>query len=347
MAWVTSSGERGRDGSGDRGRRDDGRSGPPDAGAGRRPGAREHRTRHRGQARRGQRRPGGAARRGPPADRGRARRRQDDAEQGPRALDRPHRASHPVHAGPAALGRHRRVGVQPEHPRVRVPPRWRLREHRRRRRDQPRLPQDPVRAAGVHGGAPGHRRQHDLPARDAVHGDRDPEPDRDGGHLRPARGPARPVHGPGLGRLPGGGRRDRDARLAHRRQPARRPRAGDRRRRGAQADRDRRPGLRLAGGAAVRRRDHLGDPAFRGAHPRRLAPGHAAPGPRRQGDGGHERPRLRAARRPPPAVTPGAGPPPPPERGGRHERPVDRCDPRLGRRHGSRAGRRPQSGGSR
>ena len=117
--------------------------------------------------------------------------------------------------GPAALRRHRRLGLQPEHPRVRVPPRWRLRQHRGRRRDQPRLAQDPVRAAGVHGGAAGHRRQHDLPARAAVHGDRDPEPDRDGGHLRPARGAARPVHGAGLGRLPGRGRRDRDARLAH------------------------------------------------------------------------------------------------------------------------------------
>ena len=52
-------------------------------------------------------------------------------------------------------------------------------------------------------------------ARAAVHGHRDPEPDRDGGHLRPARGAARPVHGPGLDRLPGRGRRDRDARLAH------------------------------------------------------------------------------------------------------------------------------------
>ena len=41
----------------------------------------------------------------------------------------------------------------------------RLRQHRGRRRDQPRLPQDPVGAAGVHGGAAGHRRQRDLPAR--------------------------------------------------------------------------------------------------------------------------------------------------------------------------------------
>ena len=35
----------------------------------------------------------------------------------------------------------------------------RVRQHRGRRRDQPGLPQDPVGAAGVHGGAAGHRRQ--------------------------------------------------------------------------------------------------------------------------------------------------------------------------------------------
>ena len=118
--------------------------------------------------------------------------------------------------GPAALRRHRRLGLQPGHPRVRVPARRRLRQHRGRRRDQPRLAQDPVGAARVHGGAPGHRRRHDVPARRAVHGDRDPEPDRDGGHLRPARGAARPLHGAGLDGLPGRGRRDRDARRAHR-----------------------------------------------------------------------------------------------------------------------------------
>ena len=33
--------------------------------------------------------------------------------------------------------------------------------------------------------------------------DRHAEPDRDGGHLRPSRGPARPVHGPHLDGLPG------------------------------------------------------------------------------------------------------------------------------------------------
>ena len=149
--------------------------------------------------------------------------------------------------GPAAVRRHRRLGLQPEHPRVRVPARRRVRQHRGRRRDQPRLAQDPVRAARVHGGAPGHRRQHDLRARPAVHGHRQPEPDRDGGHLRPPRGTARPLHGAGVGRLPGRGRRDRDARLAHQQQPARRPRAGDRRRRDRQAHRHRPAGPRRRG----------------------------------------------------------------------------------------------------
>ena len=51
-----------------------------------------------------------------------------------------------------------------ETPRLRVQARAGLRQHRARRRDQPGLAQDPVRAAGVHGGAPGHRRRHDLPA---------------------------------------------------------------------------------------------------------------------------------------------------------------------------------------
>ena len=191
---------------------------PGHARAGHRPHPDQHRDGHRGQARGRQARAGGAARRGPPAHRGRPRRRQDDAQQGARPLHRLHGPAHPVHARPAALRRHRRLGLQPGHPAVRVPAGRHLREHRGRRRDQPRLPQDPVGAARVHGGAPGHRRRDDVPPRRAVHGDRDPEPDRDGGHLRPARGAARPVHGAGLDGLPGRGRRDRDAR-----QPTRTP----------------------------------------------------------------------------------------------------------------------------
>ena len=63
-------------------------------------------------------------------------------------------------------------------------------------------------------------------------------------------------------RLPGRGRRDRDARLPHHDQPARRPRAGHRRRRDRQADRDRQPGPRVAGRAALHRRTGRGHPSY-------------------------------------------------------------------------------------
>ena len=78
-----------------------------------------------------------------------------------------------------------------------------LRQRRRGRRDQPRLAQDPVGAAGVawrRARSPSTARPTTLPS--AVHGDRHPEPDRDGGHLPAARGPARPLHGARLDGLP-------------------------------------------------------------------------------------------------------------------------------------------------
>ena len=171
--------------------------------------------RHRGQARRGVGRARRAAGRGPPADRGRARRRQDDAGKAlARSIDCTVRR---IQFTPDLLPSDV-TGVSVFNQDTRefeFRPGRCLRQHRGRRRDQPRLPQDAVGPARVHGGASGHRRQHDLPPRGAVHGHRDPEPDRDGGHLRPPRGPARPLHGPGLGGLPGRGRRDRDAQLAH------------------------------------------------------------------------------------------------------------------------------------
>ena len=77
-------------------------------------------------------------------------------------------------------------------------------------------PEDAVGAAGVHGGAPGHRRRRQLRAGPAVPGDGDAEPARDGGHLSPARGAARPVHRPGLDGLPRPGRRAGDARRPRR-----------------------------------------------------------------------------------------------------------------------------------
>ena len=130
----------------------------------------QRRAGRRGQARRRAPRAGRAARRGPPAHRGRPRRRQDDAGQGAGPLDRLLGAAHPVHAGPAAERRHRRLGLRPGAARLRVQAGRGVRQPRRRRRDQPRLAEDPVRAARGDGGAPGHRRRHDVRARDAVHG---------------------------------------------------------------------------------------------------------------------------------------------------------------------------------
>ena len=85
-----------------------------------------------------------------------------------------------------------------------------LRQPRPRRRDQPGDAQDPVEPARGDAGAPGHRRPPALPARSAVLRPRHAEPARDGGHLSPARGAARPVPVQGHGALPvrGGPRRD-------------------------------------------------------------------------------------------------------------------------------------------
>ena len=121
--------------------------------------------------------------------------------------------------GPAAQRHHRRERSTTRSAGLRVQAGRDLRQHRRRRRDQPRLPQDAVRAAGVHGGAAGHRRRQTYKLAAAVHRGGDPEPDRDGGHLPAARGPARPVHGPGLHGLPRRGGRAGDARPATARPP--------------------------------------------------------------------------------------------------------------------------------
>ena len=69
---------------------------------------------------------------------------------------------HPVHAGPAAVGRHRRDDLRPEDAEVRVPQGPDLRHDRAGGRDQPCLAEDPVGAAGGHGGGPGHGGRRDL-----------------------------------------------------------------------------------------------------------------------------------------------------------------------------------------
>jgi DNA polymerase III delta prime subunit len=122
-----------------------------------------------------------------------------------KALARVHRrhgAPSPVHARPAAQRHHRRQRLQPGAARFRVQARTGVRQHRARRRDQPGLAEDAVRAARIHGRAAGHRgRHHVSAARNAVHGDRHPEPGGDGGHLPAPRGPAGPVHRPHLARV--------------------------------------------------------------------------------------------------------------------------------------------------
>ena len=94
---------------------------------------------------------------------------------------------------------------------------------RARRRDQPGDAQDPVGAARVHGGAPGDDRRRHLPDARPVPRHRHPEPDRVRGHLRAARGPARPLHAADPPRLPAAARGDRHPRRAEARPSARRP----------------------------------------------------------------------------------------------------------------------------
>ena len=156
------------------------------------------------------------ARRGPPADRGRAGRRQDQPRQGARgSIDCTwKRVQFTPDLLPTDL-----VGVsiyERSHRAVPVPARPAVRQHRARRRDQPRLAEDAVGAARGDGGAPGHRRRHDPRAAAAVHGHRHAEPGRAGGHLPAAREPARPLPAAHLARLPGPRRRDGDPRRPRR-----------------------------------------------------------------------------------------------------------------------------------
>ena len=139
--------------------------------------------------------------RGPPDHRGLPRRRKDDAGQGARPLARLLVLAHPVHAGPAAHRRHRRERLRPALERVRFRPGPVFANIAARRRDQPRLAEDPGRAARVHAGEPGHRRRRQYALGAAVHGHRDAEPDRVRGHVPAARGAARPLRDAALARL--------------------------------------------------------------------------------------------------------------------------------------------------
>src|SRR6266511_3326651 len=143
-------------------------------------------ARHRGQTRGRPPGPHRPARRGARLDRGRPRGRQDDAGQGAGPVDRLLGAAHSVHAGPAAIGRHRGQRLQPGARRLRVQARVDLRQDDRQRQ------------AGARGRQPQelHRRP----------GQGHPRPRRPGARRQPAR---RPLDAP---RLPSR-RRLRGARL--------------------------------------------------------------------------------------------------------------------------------------
>ena len=132
----------------------------------------------------------------------------------------------PVHARPAPVGRHRRQRLQPALERVRVPAGPRVRQHPARRRDQPRVAEDAVGPPRVHAGAPGDGRRRLLPARAAVHGHGDPEPDRVRGDVPAPRGRARPLHDADRDRLPAARGRGAHALRERSRDPARRAGVG-------------------------------------------------------------------------------------------------------------------------
>ena len=122
----------------------------------------------------------------------------EDARAGARGFIQPR----PVHPRPGARRPRRHA---------RLPPRQRPLRHRARaghdelparRRDQPRTREGAVGAARGHAGAAGHDRRHDPPGAAAVPRDGDAEPDRVRGHLRFARGPARPLPDEDRRRLP-------------------------------------------------------------------------------------------------------------------------------------------------
>ena len=241
-----------------------------------------------------------AARRGPHPRRGLPGRRQDRAGARALALDRLRVRARPVHGRPAARRHRRHQRLQPARGALRVPARADLRQRRARRRDQPRLAEDPVRPARVHAGAPRHRRRALARARAPVPRLRDAEPGRVRGHLPAARGAGRPLHGPALARLPDAGRRGRHARrprVAATACSSSRPVAD--RAEVLDADRRRPPRARVAGAARLHRRaaaPHARRPARRA---RRLAARRPDAAARRQGARAGPGPRPRAARRRP------------------------------------------------
>ncbi len=156
---------------------------------------------------------------GPPAGGGRSRAGQDAGGEDLRGRAGRRVPAHPVHARPGARRHRRHEDLQPEARPVRGVARPDLRQPGSGRRDQPGAGQGAERAAGGDAGAPGHDRPGNPPPARSLPRHGDPEPDRIRRDLPAPRGPGRPVHAQGAGRLP-----DRDRGVRHRRADDRRPR---------------------------------------------------------------------------------------------------------------------------
>ncbi len=202
----------------------------------------------------------------------------------------------PVHPGPAAGRSHRHARLQPEDAGVRGPQGPDLRQHRPRRRDQPRPGEGAERAARGDAGALGDHRPRVAPPRRAVPRPGHAEPGRARRHLPAARGAARSLPVPGPRDLPvaRGGAGDPDA-------------AGERRDRVA-ADRGGGHGAGAARRARLARR-RLRRPARPRLRPRSGA-GDARSGRLQAAGGGAAGPLRRLAARGGPLHARRRGPPP-------------------------------------
>src|SRR5204862_362346 len=219
-----------------------------------------------------------------------------------------------VHARPDAERHHRDLDPRPPRRRCALPPRAAVHRPPARGRDQPRLRQDPGRAARGDAGARCDGRRDAASPRPALRGVRDPEPGRAGRDLSAPRGGARPLplqdrdRGP---ELVGGGRRPRPAsrggpsagrggaRAPHRPARARAGGGARGRRPGRRGGVRRGPGARDAPGPALRARclaARRRDAAARGEGQRRPRGARLRAARGRAGDARADAPPPRAAR---------------------------------------------------
>ncbi len=157
------------------------------------------RARDRRQGRRARADPRRDSRERPRLDRGLSGARQDADRAAVRPGPGPILQASAVHARSPSGGRHRKLPLRSAPGALRVPRGSRLHQPPAGRRDQPRHAQDAGRAPGGDAGGAGHGRRRILPARAAVPGHRDAEPDRARGDLSAARSPARSVSDPRRG----------------------------------------------------------------------------------------------------------------------------------------------------